>query len=180
MLPKHITSIGEYAFDGCTGLTKAEFASIEDFCKINFGNESANPLCHTNCLYINGEEVKDLVIPNGVSYIGDYVFYGWFSNTDFYCFSKDAPDANDNTFKRDDISSATLHIPAGSILSYLVVPWTYFGNIVALTDEELTGIEEINDNGNANDGPLYDLNGREMTKPMKGIYIVNGKKVLLP
>ena len=42
-----------------------------------------------------------------------------------------------------------------------------------------TGISEIFDN-EANDlqGPYYNINGQRVSKPGKGIYIVNGKKVL--
>ena len=43
-----------------------------------------------------------------------------------------------------------------------------------------TGISEISDN-ETNDlqGPYYNINGQRVSKPGKGIYIVNGKKVLL-
>lgn len=43
----------------------------------------------------------------------------------------------------------------------------------------VTAIEEINANGNANNSPIYDLNGRQNTKPTKGINIMNGKKILV-
>ena len=37
-IPEGVTSIGNYAFYACSGLTKAEFASIESLCKIKFGS----------------------------------------------------------------------------------------------------------------------------------------------
>ena len=70
-----VTSIGYYAFYGCQSLTKAEFASIESLCKISFDDASANPLYYAHHLYIGREEVKDLVIPNSVTKIGNYAFY---------------------------------------------------------------------------------------------------------
>ncbi|MDE5968375.1 MAG: leucine-rich repeat domain-containing protein [Muribaculaceae bacterium] len=35
-IPESVTSIGRRAFEECTGLTRAEFASIESLCKIDF------------------------------------------------------------------------------------------------------------------------------------------------
>ncbi len=75
-IPNSVTSIGRDAFDGCRGLTKAEFASIESLCNISFGKSSANPLYYAKHLYINGQEVKDLVIPNSVTSIGRDAFDG--------------------------------------------------------------------------------------------------------
>ena len=70
-----VTSIGESAFYNCSGLTKAEFASIESLCNISFGSSNANPLYYSKHLYINGQEVTDLVIPNSVTSIGQYALY---------------------------------------------------------------------------------------------------------
>ena len=42
-----------------------------------------------------------------------------------------------------------------------------------------TGIEETEIVNTLNDGKFYDLSGREVTNPTKGVYIVNGKKVVI-
>ena len=44
------------------------------WCNINFAYYSSNPLFYAHHLYVNGEEVKDLVIPNSVTSIGEYAF----------------------------------------------------------------------------------------------------------
>ena len=46
------------------------------WCNINFAYVSSNPLYYAHHLYVNGEEVKDLVIPNGVTSIGQSAFSG--------------------------------------------------------------------------------------------------------
>ena len=49
---------------------------------------------------------------------------------------------------------------------------------VSLTSEGVTGIKSV-DNGQLTiDNAIYDLNGRRIERPTKGIYIVNGKKVV--
>ena len=75
-IPNSVKSIGNYAFYNCSGLTKAEFASIESLCSISFDNYESNPLSYAQHLYIDGKEVKDLVIPNSVTSIGNYAFEG--------------------------------------------------------------------------------------------------------
>ena len=43
-----------------------------------------------------------------------------------------------------------------------------------------TGIEDIEDVDNVESGDIYDLQGRKVTKPVKGgIYIKNGVKVIM-
>ena len=70
-----VASIGSAAFSNCTSLAKAEFASIEQLCNISFSN-GANPLFCAHHLYINGEEVTEVVIPESITSIGDYTFTG--------------------------------------------------------------------------------------------------------
>ena len=55
-----------------------------------------------------------------------------------------------------------------------------YWRLIKIGTEEgnLTGIEEILDN-ESNSGVIYDLSGRRVENPVKGIYIVNGKKVLV-
>lgn len=63
-----------------------------------------------------------------------------------------------------------INVPAGAKLSLL------------FDDGETTGIESINAGENmpaANDDTYYNLNGQRVSKPAKGVYIHNGKKVIV-
>lgn len=75
-IPKSVTHIGEYAFSYCSSLTQAEFASVESLCKIKFDNYLANPLYYAHNLYIDGKQVKELVIPESVTRIEENTFLG--------------------------------------------------------------------------------------------------------
>ena len=69
------TSIGSYAFYYCNSLTSVYITDIASWCHISFGNTYANPLYYAKNLYLNGELVTDLVIPDSVTSIGSYAFY---------------------------------------------------------------------------------------------------------
>ena len=73
-IPNSVTSIGNDAFNGCSGLTSVHISDIAAWCNISFDN--SNPLVYAHHLYLNDEEIKDLVIPDGVTSIGIYAFNG--------------------------------------------------------------------------------------------------------
>lgn len=75
-IPPSITTIEGMAFYGCDGLTAVHVTDLEAWCNISFSYASGNPLFKAHHLYINGKEVKDLVIPDGVTYIGTEAFAG--------------------------------------------------------------------------------------------------------
>ena len=74
-IPNSVESIGTSAFSAFSSLTSVHISDIAAWCNINFVSSDSNPLKYAHHLYLNGEEVKDLVIPNGVTSIGDIAFY---------------------------------------------------------------------------------------------------------
>lgn len=75
-IPKTIASIEDNAFSNCTRLSKAEFVSIGHLLSIDFSNASSNPLLSAHHLYIDGNEVTSLALPN-IDCIKKYTFAGF-------------------------------------------------------------------------------------------------------
>lgn len=69
-IPKSVVKIGDNPFMGCWNLVTLHISDIETWCGITAGT-LGNLFYH---LYINGEEIKDIVIPNSVTSIRDYAF----------------------------------------------------------------------------------------------------------
>ena len=80
-IPNSVTSIGELAFNRCSSLTSVNITDIASWCNISFQDPFANPLYYGHNLYLNGTLVTDLVIPDGVTSVGEYAFYGCSSLT---------------------------------------------------------------------------------------------------
>ena len=69
------------AFYECDGLTSVYITDIASWCKISFEGWSSNPLYYAKNLYVKGELVTNLVIPDGVTSISNYAFSGCLSLT---------------------------------------------------------------------------------------------------
>ena len=92
-----VTSIGSNTFSSCSGLTSVNISDIASWCKINFASQDANPLYYAHDLYLNGEKIENLIIPNDISLIKDYVFYNCSSLTSL-TIPNSVTTIGDNTF----------------------------------------------------------------------------------
>ncbi|MBP3321407.1 MAG: leucine-rich repeat protein, partial [Clostridia bacterium] len=70
-----LKSVGANAFLDCSHLTGVYATDLAAWCGIRFSNPLANPLSYAENLYINGELLTDLVVPDGVTSIGERAFY---------------------------------------------------------------------------------------------------------
>ncbi len=80
-IPNSVTLIGSSAFYNCERLAEVNISDLSAWCKITFGDIDANPLWYAGHLYLNGTEIKDLVIPDDITLIKDLAFYGCFGLT---------------------------------------------------------------------------------------------------
>ena len=74
-IPNSVKSIGEDAFYFCTSLTGVYISDLAAWCNIFFETLYSNPLNHSKNLYLNGELVTNLVVPDGVTSIGQCAFF---------------------------------------------------------------------------------------------------------
>lgn len=115
-----------------------------------------------------------------------YITYGAFlmcpNITDVYCPGTVPPGAKDfydYEFDESVTQTATLHVPAGCRDAYSSANlWGYFRNIKEDADGTDEGIDAIGLDA-VPAAPLYDLQGRRVTQPAKGLYI-SGRRTLLP
>ena len=75
-IPKNVTNIGSDCFHDCSNLTSVHITDLVAWCNISFYSHKSNPLYYAHHLYLNGEEIKDLVIPDNLTSIVGYAFSG--------------------------------------------------------------------------------------------------------
>ena len=76
VIPSTVTQIDSWAFSNCTNLKNIYISDLKAWCNIEFADSRSNPLSSGGNLYVNGELVRDLVIPEGVTSIKPCAFSG--------------------------------------------------------------------------------------------------------
>ncbi len=71
-----VTRIGYNAFYNCTSLETVNITDIVAWCKIEFDNYASNPMYYAENIYLNGQLITEITIPDSVTSIDDYAFYG--------------------------------------------------------------------------------------------------------
>jgi len=175
-IPNSVTSIGWDAF-ACSSLTSVHISDIAAWCNIKFAIYTSNPLYCAGHLYMNGKEITELQIPDGVTSIGYLAFNGCRSLTSVtipdgvtsigdhafeYCSSltsvkvlaETPPGAYITTFDNYDIE---LCVPEQSLEIYKATsPWSSFVNIIALAPPSTTSLT-IGSTGGTTFSSTYNL-----------------------
>ena len=121
-IPNSVTTIDDYAFSGCDGLTSIVIPNSVT----SIGYEA----------FANCTGLTSIVIPNSVTSIGDSAFYDCGRLTDVYCYIADLSKVSSGygQFYLDDgdYSGRTLHVLQGRADAYRADEnwYPYFGQIV--------------------------------------------------
>lgn len=75
-IPASVKSIGSYAFLSGRKTMSVYISDVAAWCAVSFGEFWLRYSSYGTALYVDGERVTDLVIPEGVEEIGDFAFYG--------------------------------------------------------------------------------------------------------
>lgn len=155
-IPFGVTTINSYAFRTCSGLTSITIPN-----SVTSIDQGAFNGC---------TGLTSITIPNSVTSIGDYAFYGCTGLEEVKVMAEIPPVAYDETFSNYDIP---LYVPESAVSSYQATrPWNKFKTFKTLSDIHNVTID------NDATATIYDLNGKRLQKPAKGINIIGGKKIL--
>ena len=160
-----VTKIDNVAFFNCPQLIRVIMPSTIT----EIGNRS----------FKNCPRLTSITIPKNVQSIGIYAFDGCtgLNLGDITCLATTPPSIDYTTFTESQYQGASLYVPYGCYNLYWNAPnWEYFRNIFELPPDD-DAINEVAET--VKETPWYDLSGRKVTNPRKGIYIKNGSKVLV-
>ena len=91
---RNVEYVDYNAFYDCTGLVEVYISDLHGWLNIEFENEISNPLFLGADLYLNGNLVANLAIPDDVAAVKDYAFYG--------CTSLETVDVSDSVTEIGD------------------------------------------------------------------------------
>ena len=77
-IPSTITAMGDSAFYKCSTLAEVHISSIESWCNINLTGYYSTPTYYARNLFLNDEEITELVVPDGVTEIKDLMIFGYY------------------------------------------------------------------------------------------------------
>lgn len=169
-IPNSVTTIGEYAFSGCSALTSVTIPN-----SVTTIDRAAFEDC---------TDLQKVYIGNSVKAIGEYAFKYCTSITQISSEAVVPPTCRRNALNGINKSECKLIVPKNSLDAYKQAdPWKYF----LLIEGSTTGITNTVYN-KAGLADVYTIDGTkrlskastdEINALPKGVYIVNGKKIII-
>ena len=147
--------IGDYAFNGCSGLTSLTLPS------------GVTEIGSFACYGCSG--LTSLTLPSGVTEIGYSAFSGCSGLTSIYVYAEKMSKLGTDMFNGCDAKKCTVYVPKGTYDDYWLSEFGYFENIVEF---DPTGINNVITSNDAKELSRYSLNGQRLSAPTKGLNIV--------
>ena len=183
-----ITSIGYFAFYKCSGITSLSIpatvgyigsSAFEDCTALTSLSLNDGLLSIGGSAFEGCSGLQTLSIPSTVNSISINAFKNCKGITDVYCYAVTVPDTHFDAFDAAPTEKSMLHVPANSVETYRTSwPWSDFKEIVPIEEEGPDAIQGVKLSDDLN-GEYYDLTGRRVYNPQKGLYIRNGKKIIV-
>ena len=121
-------------------------------------------------------------LPNSLKFIGNGIFSNCNALNEVLCYAEEIPEVSTNTFNYFPKESVTLYVPTAALEDYKATePWSGFGKILPLTDEQIQlSVESVKGAGKRIDksSPAFNLRGQQVDKDTRGLVIIGGKKVI--
>ena len=170
IMGRKVASIAEGAFSECSKLTAVYIKDLVAWCNISFISRDSNPLRYAKHLFLNDSEITNLVIPNGITAVKNYTFYGCsgltsveipnsvtkigtssFENCSsvarILCRAATPPTCGNNAFSKVR-TSIPLYVPEESISMYQShSTWSLFENIYAIGSSIFCNVTFVDWNG---------------------------------
>ena len=147
--------LGDYAFDGCSGLTSLTIPS-----SVTSIGDGAFSGC---------SGLTSLTIPSGVTSIGKWAFADCSGLTSIYVYTKKLPELGSYVFGGCNAQNCTVYVPKGTYDAYKSSEFGYFEKIVEF---DASGIDKVTTSTNAKEVSRYSANGQRLSAPAKGLNIV--------
>ncbi len=190
-IPNSVTTIGERAFSGCTGLTEVTipnsvtemgdraFRYCTGLTQVTIGNSvpEIGDYAFEGCTGLT-----EVTIGNSVTEIGVDAFYNCTGLRSIYSLNPEPPLCDTSTFVNVRKNLCTVYVPEGTKKYYELD--TVWGEFYFIEEMDMTAVEDIAADGEAEVAVRYTLDGKRVSQPQRGLNIVryqNGtvKKVLV-
>ena len=160
-LPKGLTNIGIETFYGCLSLSSITIPK---------GVTSIGDRAFAYC-----RALASVAIPESVTEIGEEAFLGCEALASIACSAVVPPTCVSSTFEVVN-ASIPVYVPEESVAAYQSAEgWKDFTNIIGTNSASIEHLEL----GAQSPNVIYDLSGRRVLNPTKGVYIINGKKFVI-